>query len=36
MNDDENFGALSDLIVIDLTHILAGPVATQLLADHGA
>ena len=30
------FGALSDLKIIDLTQILAGPFATQMLADQGA
>lgn len=30
------FGALSDLRVIDLTQMLAGPYGTMVLADHGA
>jgi crotonobetainyl-CoA:carnitine CoA-transferase CaiB-like acyl-CoA transferase len=31
-----SFGALSDLKVVDLTQMLAGPYATMMLADHGA
>jgi crotonobetainyl-CoA:carnitine CoA-transferase CaiB-like acyl-CoA transferase len=30
------FGALSDLKIIDLTQMLAGPYGTMVLADHGA
>jgi crotonobetainyl-CoA:carnitine CoA-transferase CaiB-like acyl-CoA transferase len=30
------FGALSDLRIVDFTQMLAGPFATQILADHGA
>ena len=30
------FGALAGLKVIDLTRVLGGPFATQLLGDHGA
>ncbi len=28
--------ALSDMKVIDLTHLIAGPACTKLLADYGA
>ena len=30
------FGALSDIKIIDLTQMLAGPYGTMMLADHGA
>lgn len=30
------FGALSDIRIIDLTQMLAGPYGTMILADHGA
>jgi crotonobetainyl-CoA:carnitine CoA-transferase CaiB-like acyl-CoA transferase len=33
---DETFGALSDIKIIDLTQMLAGPYGTMVLADHGA
>lgn len=36
MSDGSKFGALSDLRIIDLTQMLAGPYGTMLLADHGA
>ena len=32
----EEYGALSDLRVLDFTHYIAGPYATKLLADYGA
>jgi crotonobetainyl-CoA:carnitine CoA-transferase CaiB-like acyl-CoA transferase len=32
----ESFGALSDIKIIDLTQMLAGPYGTMVLADHGA
>lgn len=33
---EASFGALSDLRIIDLTQMLAGPYGTMVLADHGA
>lgn len=33
---EPTFGALSDLKIIDLTQMLAGPYGTMMLADHGA
>lgn len=32
----QKFGALSDIKIIDLSQMLAGPYATMMLADHGA
>jgi crotonobetainyl-CoA:carnitine CoA-transferase CaiB-like acyl-CoA transferase len=31
-----DFGALSDIRIVDLTQMLAGPYGTMILADHGA
>ncbi len=31
-----SFGALSDITILDLTQMLAGPYGTMILADHGA
>lgn len=36
MSPRGGFGALSDLKIIDLTQMLAGPYGTMMLADHGA
>lgn len=36
MSARARFGALSDIKIIDLTQMLAGPYATMMLADHGA
>jgi crotonobetainyl-CoA:carnitine CoA-transferase CaiB-like acyl-CoA transferase len=32
----ENFAALKGLKVLDFSHLLAGPFATQILGDYGA
>ncbi len=36
MDPDNRFGTLSDITIIDLTQMLAGPYGTMMLADHGA
>ncbi|UZW53822.1 CoA transferase [Sphingobium sp. JS3065] len=36
MGEPRSGGALSDLKIVDLTQMLAGPFATMMLADHGA
>ncbi|KUO53701.1 MAG: formyl-CoA transferase [Sphingomonadales bacterium BRH_c3] len=36
MHGNAGFGALSDIQIIDLTQMLAGPYGTMMLADHGA
>lgn len=36
MAEHEQQGALAGLRIIDLSRVLGGPYATQILADHGA
>jgi crotonobetainyl-CoA:carnitine CoA-transferase CaiB-like acyl-CoA transferase len=36
LRSDNSFGSLSDLRILDLTQMLAGPFATMILADQGA
>jgi crotonobetainyl-CoA:carnitine CoA-transferase CaiB-like acyl-CoA transferase len=36
MADDKQHGSLAGLRIVDLSRVLGGPYATQILADHGA
>jgi formyl-CoA transferase len=36
MNDNPTIAALSDLLILDLSRVLAGPYCTMLLGDYGA
>jgi crotonobetainyl-CoA:carnitine CoA-transferase CaiB-like acyl-CoA transferase len=36
MNDNPTMAALSDLLILDLSRVLAGPYCTMLLGDYGA